>query len=177
MTASLPGPLKLQQRCKDKIASDYEGNEPWPPAASLLDISRCVIAFDDPYAMACMVAYLALNFDVTRVKNRFEDDKVEEVSAERVQAEFIRAETLGEDTESTEGSDAKSEKRYRDILLNLRPHGSDFICEVQLTLTGISILKKSEQKIYQLMRMASAAELLHTNVFSELDEVTSSLRG
>ena len=122
--------------------------------------------------MACMAAYLALTFDVTRVKNRFEDDEVEEVSAERVQAEFIRAETLGEDTESTEGSEAKSEKRYRDILLNLRPHGSDFICEVQLTLTGISILKKSEQKIYQLMRMASAAELLHTNVFSQLDEVS-----
>jgi hypothetical protein len=61
---------------------------------------------------------------------------------------------------------------YRDILVNLRPKGSDFICEVQLTLTGISILKKSEQKIYTLARMTSAEELADTFVFSKPRELS-----
>jgi hypothetical protein len=159
----IPGPLKLEQRCSDKIANDYEGQEPSPAAASLVDIIRCAIGFDDPYAMAVMVAYLAKEFDIVRVKNRFENDEVEEVSPETIQSEFYAAETLGAGTDS---SARKSEKMYRDILINLRPKGSDFICEVQLTLTGIMILKKSEQKIYSLMRMASASELLGTFVFS-----------
>jgi hypothetical protein len=60
---------------------------------------------------------------------------------------------------------------YRDVNLNLRPKGSQFVFEVQLTLTGISILKKSEQKIYTLARMASAEELLGTFVFSKDHEV------
>ena len=135
----------------------------------------CVIAFDDPYAMAVMVTYLAKEFDVVRVKNRFEDDEVEEVTAEKLYSEFTLAETLGE---GSAGGEAGSEptrpqasrrldKMYRDILINLRPKGSKFICEVQLTLTGISILKKSEQKIYSLMRMTSATELLGSFVFSE----------
>ena len=37
----MPGPLKREQRCKDKITADYEGKEAWPPAASLVDIVRC----------------------------------------------------------------------------------------------------------------------------------------
>ena len=32
----VPGLLKLDQRCRDKIVIDYEGKEPWPPAASLM---------------------------------------------------------------------------------------------------------------------------------------------
>jgi hypothetical protein len=43
---------------------------------------------------------------------------------------------------------------------------------VQLTLTGTSILKKSEQKIYTLARMTSAEELVGTFVFSEPREVS-----
>ena len=54
--------------------------------------------------------------------------------------------------------------------MDLRAKGSDFVFEVQLTLTGVFILKKSEQKIYTLARMASAEELLGTFVFSELHE-------
>ena len=103
------------------------------------------------------------------MKNRFESDQVEEVSPERTLAEFYAAETLGMGTDST-----KSDKMYRDVLINLRPKGSKFICEVQLTLTGISILKKSEQKIYTLARMASAEELTDTFVFSKDREVSDS---
>jgi hypothetical protein len=55
---------------------------------------------------------------------------------------------------------------YRDVKMDLRPKGSDFVFEVQLTLTGVFLLKKSEQKIYTLMRMASAEELRGTHVFS-----------
>ena len=29
--------------------ADYEGVEPWPPAASLLDLVRCTVVMDDPY--------------------------------------------------------------------------------------------------------------------------------
>jgi hypothetical protein len=161
----IPGPFKREQRCRDKIITDYEGKEAWPPAASVVDIVRCCIAFDDPYAMAAMVALLQKEFDVLRVKNRFENDEVVEVSPERIQAEFYAAETSG--TDSTDKSATNSEKMYRDINLNLRPKGSEFVVEVQLTLTGISILKKSEQKIYTLARMASAEELLGTFVFSQ----------
>jgi hypothetical protein len=162
----IPGPLKLVQRCRDKIAADYGGQAPWPPASSLFDIVRCAIAFEDPYAMAVMVAFLKREFDVVRVKNRFESDQAEEVSPERTLAEFYAAETLCMGSDST-----KSDKMYRDVLINLRPKGSKFICEVQLTLTGISILKKSEQKIYTLARMASAEELTDTFVFSKDREV------
>jgi hypothetical protein len=87
-----------------------------------------------------------------------------------MQAEFYAAETLGEDSDSVSTvatSNTKNmEKMYRDILLNLKPHGSDCICEVQVTLTGISILKKSEQKIYSVTRMKSAEELKETSVYS-----------
>ena len=73
----VPGPLKRVQRCQDKIIADYEDKEPWPPAASLCDISRCSIALEDPYAMAVLVAYLKQEFTVLRVKNRFHRDDVE----------------------------------------------------------------------------------------------------
>jgi hypothetical protein len=168
----VPGALKSDQRCRDKIVTDYEGKEEWPPASSLFDIMRCCVVLDDPYSMAVLVAYLQKKFDVVRIKNRFEHDEVEEVSAEQIQAEFYGAETQGEDTQSNStihtgsSSETHSAKMYRDVLLNLRARDSDFIGEVQITLTGIAILKKSEQKIYSIMRMASSQELLETFVFS-----------
>ena len=58
----MPGPLKLNQRCRDKIAGDYEGTEAWPPAASLFDIVRCCVVLDDPYAMAVLIAYFQKRF-------------------------------------------------------------------------------------------------------------------
>jgi hypothetical protein len=169
----VPGPLKLEQRCRDKIANDYEGKEPSPAAASLVDIVRAAIGFDDPYAMAVMVAYLAKEFDIVRIKNRFENDDVEVVSPERIHAEFYAADSMGGETDAS--SDKKSSKMYRDILINLRPRGSDFICEVQLSFTGIMILKKSEQKIYSLLRMTSADELLDTYVFSGKQDAAPAL--
>ena len=52
------------------------------------------------------------------------------------------------------------------------PAGEDvkFLCEVQLTLSPIAILKKSEQKIYSLMRMESPQELRDQYVFSRKSE-------
>jgi hypothetical protein len=47
------------------------------------------------------------------------------------------------------------------------------ICEVQITLSGIAILKKSEQKVYSIMRMASGQELLETFVFSRRADSSS----
>ena len=41
-------------------------------------------------------------------------------------------------------------------------------------MSGISILKKSEQKIYSIMRMASGQELLETFVFSKRADPQSS---
>ena len=46
----LPGPPKRMQRCKEKILADYDEEEPWPPAASLLDLVRCMVVMDDPCA-------------------------------------------------------------------------------------------------------------------------------
>jgi hypothetical protein len=65
-------------------------------------------------------------------------------------------------------------KMYRDVLVNIRDLHSALICEVQITLTGIAILKKSEQKIYSIMRMASGQELLETFVFSRQEDPGSS---
>ena len=52
----VPGPQKLMQRCNEKIRADYVDEEPWPPAASLLDLVRCTVVMDDPYAIAVFVA-------------------------------------------------------------------------------------------------------------------------
>ena len=45
--------------------------------------------------------------------------------------------------------------------------GLPFVCEIQVTLSGITILKKSEQLVYTLMRMESPQELCETCVFSQ----------
>jgi len=96
-----------------------------------------------------------------------------EVGAEQIQCEFYGAETQGEDTQSNStistsgsGGEGHNAKMYRDVLVNIRDSGSGLIYEVQITLTGIAILKKSEQKIYSIVRMASGQELLETFVFS-----------
>merc|ERR1719281_2264889 len=153
--------------------ADYEGTEAWPPASALFDIVRCCVVLDDPYVMAVLIAYLQKRFDVVRIKNRFENDEVEEVSAEQIQCEFYGAETQGDDTQSNStistadsGAGGHNSKMYRDVLVNIRDPDSGLICEVQITLSGIAILKKSEQKIYSIMRMTSGQELLETFVFS-----------
>jgi hypothetical protein len=73
-----------------------------------------------------------------------------------------------------------SKPQYRDINLNIPVkfpgRETKFICEVQLTLSTIAILKKSEQKIYSLLRMENPAELYEQYVFSrkiEGDESTN----
>ena len=66
---------------------------------------------------------MAKEFEIVRVKNRFENDDVEVVSPERIHAEFYAVESLGAETDGS--SDKKSEKMYRDILINLRPRGSE----------------------------------------------------
>merc|ERR1719352_1368347 len=168
----VPGPLKSWSRSEEKIAADYEGVEAWPPAASLLDLVRCTIVMDDPYSMAVFVRFLQKEFTVVRVKNRFAHDNVEKVTVERLQAEFYTADVSQEDTESNASSGSglhRYERNYRDVMLNLvlkGDSGTPFVCEVQVTLSGISILKKSEQATYTLMRMAHPQELAQTYVFS-----------
>ena len=57
------------------------------------------------------------------------------------------------------------DRLYRDINLNLElplKGGESFICEVQVMLSGITILKKSEQAVYTVMRMTSASDLRAT---------------
>merc|ERR1719352_1674108 len=168
----VPGPLKTRIRSEEKIQADYEGVEAWPPAASLLDLVRCTIVMDDPYSMAVFVRFLQKEFTVVRVKNRFAHDSVEKVTVERLQAEFYAADVCQEDQESNASSGSglhRYERNYRDVMLNLvlkGDSGTPFVCEVQVTLSGISILKKSEQATYTLMRMAHPQELATTYVFS-----------
>jgi len=44
-----------------------------------------------------------------------------------------------------------------------------FICELQVALSGIAILKKSEQVVYTIMRMKRPADLVGTYVFDRED--------
>jgi hypothetical protein len=114
-------------------------------------------------------------FKVVRLKNRFEVDSVEKVSAARLQQEFYAAEAWGFDDASSvhsSGSGLTSstyDKMYRDVMLNIevpREDGAPFIAELQCALSGIAILKKSEQKVYSIMRMTRASDLRDTFVFS-----------
>ena len=83
----LPGPLKLRVRAEHKIITDY-CDEPDPPAASLLDLVRATVVFEEPYALACFVQYVQKTMRVVRLKNRFEHDEIERISASRLQQEF-----------------------------------------------------------------------------------------
>ena len=68
-------------------------------------------------------------------------------------------------------------QQYRDVNLVIEASfpgmsGDEvkILCEIQLTLSPIAILKKSEQKIYSLMRMENPAELREQYVFSRKSE-------
>ena len=110
---------------------------------------------------------------VVRVKNRFASDTVQKISAAQLQQQFYAAESWGfEDGSSESSGDSYGrttyDKMYRDVLLNVevpREEGEPFVAEVQVALSGIAILKKSEQKVYSIMRMKSAVELRETFVF------------
>merc|ERR550514_1613345 len=157
-------------------------DEPDPPAASLLDLVRATVVFEEPYALACFVRYVQKTMKVVRLKNRFEDDDVERISAARLQQEFYAAEAWGhDDVDSVASGDsgrADYSKMYRDVMLNIeipRKGGDPFIAELQVALSGISILKKSEQVVYTIMRMKRPADLVDTFVFDHegLDEALS----
>jgi hypothetical protein len=179
----VPGPVKTQERMKEKLRSDYK-NEPYPQAASILDILRATIVLDDPYALAVCAAYIQKEFAAVRLKNRFASDSVESVSVDRLLSEFYSAELVGgaASTALNGNNDASHDlgglshytQQYRDINLSIAVdfpgRETKFVCEVQLTLSAISILKKSEQKIYSLLRMENPAELLEQYVFSRKTE-------
>jgi len=66
----------------------------------------------------------------------------------------------------------------RDVMLNIevpREDGAPFIAELQCALSGIAILKKSEQKVYSIMRMTRASDLRDTFVFSTGETARGSL--
>jgi hypothetical protein len=165
---------------KEKLRTDYK-DEPYPAAASLVDILRATIVLDDPYALGVCAAYIQKEFAAVRLKNRFASDGIESVSVERLLSEFYTAETVG-GTASTECGDAGNDlsklsgykQQYRDVNLNIPikfpGREAEFVCEVQVTLSTISILKKSEQKMYSLLRMEDPAELREQYVFSRKTE-------
>ena len=45
-----------------------------------VDVVRCTVVLDDPYAIAVLVAFFQQEMRVVRVKNRFEHDVIEEVA-------------------------------------------------------------------------------------------------
>ena len=110
------------------------------------------------------------------MKNRFEHDVVERISAARLLQEFYAAEAWGyDDAESVASGDSGREsydKMYRDVMLNVevpREGGPPFVAELQVALSGIAILKKSEQVVYTIMRMRRPADLVGTFVFDTED--------
>jgi hypothetical protein len=140
------------------------------------------VVFEEPYALACFVQYVRKTMKVVRVKNRFEHDLVTKVSAAQLQQEFYAAEAWGYDDASSVGSGGSGreayEKMYRDVMLNVelpRRDGPPFIAELQVALSGIAILKKSEQAVYTIMRMQSAADLQTTFVFDNAQNQAADL--
>jgi hypothetical protein len=136
---------------------------------------------DDPYALAVCATYIQKKFAAVRLKNRFASDSVETVTVDRLLSEFYTAETVGGSAPTGSGDAAHGlgklsgyTQQYRDVNLNISVEfpgrETEFICEVQLTLSTISILKKSEQKIYSLLRMENPAELREQYVFSRKTE-------
>jgi hypothetical protein len=142
----------------------------------VLDLVRATVVFEEPYALACFVKYVQKTMRTVRLKNRFEHDAAERISAARLQQEFYAAEAWGyEDAESVASSGSGREsydKMYRDVMLNVevpREGGPPFIAELQVALSGIVILKKSEQVVYTIMRMKRPADLVGTFVFDHED--------
>merc|ERR1719502_131175 len=142
----LPGQPKLRTRAEQKVLTDY-CDEPEPAAASLLDVVRATVVFEEPYALACFVTYVQKTMRVVRLKNRFEHDAVERISAARLQKKFYAAEAWGyEDADSVASGDSGREtyeKMYRDVMLNVeipRERGPPLIAELQIALSGIAIL-------------------------------------
>ena len=157
----LPGPLKSRRRCEEKIEADYDRHDaPWPSAARLLDLARCTVVADDPYAAAVFVALLRKACCVVRVKNRFEGDPVEDISAEELQAEFEAVAELAGQLAFSEGEGPFCESQkdsefsgdeppspraarplqrsfYCDVLVNLKVEGPSgappHICEIQVS--------------------------------------------
>merc|ERR1712118_111061 len=128
------------------------------------------------YALACFVQYVQKTMRVVRLKNRFEHDVTERISAARLLQEFYAAEAWGyDDADSVASGDSGREsydKMYRDVMLTVevpREGGPAFIAELQVALSGIAILKKSEQVVYTVMRMKQPAELVGTFVFDRED--------
>jgi hypothetical protein len=126
--------------------------------------------------LACFVKYVQKNASVVRLKNRFEHDVAERISAARLQQEFYAAEAWGhDDADSVASGDSgreSYEKMYRDVMLNVeipREGADPFIAELQVALSGISILKKSEQTVYTIMRIKRPADLLNTYAFDHAD--------
>jgi hypothetical protein len=170
----VPGPVKSEARAREKLRTDYK-DEPHPQAAALLDVVRAAIVLDDPYALAVCVEYIKTEMKVIRLKNRFATDAVETVGVDRLLSEFYAAETSGrpETAGSAEVEGLGSYKQqYRDVNLTVEMSAGEttLLCEIQFTLSPIAILKKSEQKIYSLMRMESPEELREQFVFSRKSE-------
>jgi hypothetical protein len=156
--------------------TDYRG-EREPAAASLLDLVRATVVFEEPYALACFVKYVQKTLRVVRLENQFENDVghvAERVSAARLQQQFYAAEAWGyDDTDSVQKTPtAHPVQMYRDVVLNVevpREGRAPFIAELQVALSGIWILKKSEQTVYTVMCMKRPEDLLGAFVFDHAD--------
>ena len=132
------GPVKSRTRSEDKVKNDY-ADRPAPAAASLIDLCRSTVVFDDPYALAAFLAFMRhLGLDIIRVKNKFSD--------------------LAE---------PGAENRYRDVLMNWRVAGH--VCETQLALADLSQIKKEIHKYYEIQRAQFFTEVVQPMFKQPLD--------
>jgi hypothetical protein len=142
------GPTKDRIRSECKIAQDYDTCA-WPQSAHLLDIIRCAVAFDDPYALVAFAEFLGTQMQVGRIKNKFKG--------------FVPGKL------ALPGSTPESE--YRDLLLNVvfRARGVSHVVEVQLALRDLATLKTWSHRHYKVDRMLNYQDLLYQNIFSSKD--------
>jgi hypothetical protein len=157
-------PIKERERAEQKVAADYKDTATAPGASRLLDLVRCTVIMDDPYALAAFVVFVKQSFKVLRLKNRFAEDAIEPVTLDELQTEFYNAEHGA----GTQGKESGQE--YRDVMMNVEMAASDgtpFVCEIQATLSSFACLKNSLHTVYELMRMKGPSELKQTYVFSK----------
>uniref|UniRef100_A0A7S2WS07 Uncharacterized protein n=1 Tax=Mucochytrium quahogii TaxID=96639 RepID=A0A7S2WS07_9STRA len=111
--------IKTRKRLQEKMSHDYVSQVP-PIASHVVDLVRCQVVLDDPYALSIFFLLLDQTFTIQRVKNFFIED-------------------------------ATQKRAYKYVLLNLL-YDNKMVCEVQLALQDLTLIKEELHMFYQIER-------------------------
>lgn len=132
------GPIKSRVRAVAKVCNDYSDRPP-PTYASLADLVRSTVVFDDPYALACFLAYLKhIGLEIVRVKNRFAGMPI--------------------NPDESESSEATAKRpQYRNVHINICIDGH--IGEIQLALKDLIAINHQAHIYYEIQRAKLFSEV------------------